>query len=166
MRRHSGLGGLGLYGHLQGRPHRRSRSHQRGLSGLLVLAVLVLLASVSAYAVGLVTSVHSGYARELSHSRASQAAQAGLDWGRYRVLAGAAPLCTAAQNITTLPGTLQPYTVTVRCTTTGPYTETGAPVRAYRLLATACNQPLAGQCPNAAAGADYVENTVSTLLTR
>jgi len=143
-----------------------SRRRQRGLSGLLVIAVLVLLGGVSAYAVALVTSVHSGLARDISFARASQAAEAGLDWGRYRVTAGAVATCTAVQSINSLPGTLQPYTVTVLCTATGPYLESGLPVRAYRITATACNVPLAGQCPNAAAGADYVERTVTALIVR
>ena len=39
--------------------------------------------------------------------------------------------------------------------------------RNYRVVATACNQPLAGACPNAAiTGADYVERTLSTLAHR
>lgn len=142
------------------------RRSQRGLSALLIIAVLVLLGGLTTYAVGLVTSVHSGYAREMLFARADQAAQAGLDWGQFRVRALPAATCTAAQSITTLPGTLQAYTVTVRCVATGPYAEGAASRRSYRISATACNQPLAGACPNTVAGADYVERTVSTLLTR
>jgi MSHA biogenesis protein MshP len=126
----------------------------------------VLLGGLTTYAVGLVTSAHSGYARELAASRADQAAQAGLDWGQYRVRALPAPTCTAVQSITTLPGALQPYTVTVRCVATGPYTEGAATPRAYRLTATACNRPLAGACPNTVASADYVERTLTTLIVR
>jgi MSHA biogenesis protein MshP len=148
------------------RRHNASRSGQRGFSGVLVIVVLVLLGGISTYAVGLVTSVHSAYARELSHARATQAAEAGLDWGRYRISAGAAATCTAAQSINTLPGTLQPYTVTVRCTASAVLSESGAALRAYRISATGCSQPLAGACPNVIGGTDYVERTVSTVVIR
>jgi len=146
--------------------HQTPRRRCRGLSGLLVIAVLVMLGGLTTYAVGLVTSVHSGYARELSAARAQQAALAGLDWGRFRISNGAAAICSAAQNLTPLPGTLQPYTVTVRCTASGPYTETATLVRIYSISATACNLPAGGNCPNAAASADYVEFTATALAER
>jgi MSHA biogenesis protein MshP len=140
---------------------------QRGFSALMIIAVLVMVGAVVPFAVGLVTSVHDGHARALSHARATQAAEAGLDWGRYRIGNGAAATCTALQSINTLPGTLLPYTVSVRCTLSVSASESGVTVNAYRLVATACNQPLAGACPNAASNAaDYVERSVSTLVQR
>jgi MSHA biogenesis protein MshP len=139
---------------------------QRGLSSLLVIALLALLGGLTTYAVGLVTSVHGDLARELSFARATQAAEAGLDWGRFRISNGAAPQCAASQTLNALPGTLQAYRVTVRCVANGPYTESGQPRRIFRLTATACNLPAAGLCPNAVASADYVERTVSTLVER
>lgn len=144
----------------------RPRRSQRGLSALLVIAVLVLLGGLTTYSVGLVTSAQGGYGRELSFSRADSAARAGLDWGQYRVNALPVPACTAAQSINTLPGQLRPFTVTVRCVANGPYTETALPVRTYQISATACSQPAAGACPNPAPGADYVERTHATLITR
>ena len=140
---------------------------QRGLSALLMIAVLVLLGGIRVYAFGLVTSVHRGYARELSFAGADQAAQAGLDWGRYRVRPGVVPICTPPQSINTLPGTLRPYTVTIQCDPgLAANTEGALMLRTYRITATACNQPLAGACPNPVAGADYVERTVTALITR
>lgn len=153
-------------------PHRRGpcgcgkRWHQRGVSGVMVIAVLVLLGGLSVYAVGLVTSVHDGTTRELAYARATLAAEAGLDWGRWRVRAAAAPLCAPAQTLTTLPGTLAPYAVTVRCTASGPFTEGAATVRVYRIDASACNLPAAGTCPNATASADYVQAGASALIER
>lgn len=146
----------------------RTPAHrQRGFSGVMIIAVLVMVGAVVPFAVGLVTSVHDGHARALSHARATQATEAGLDWGRYRVHNGAAATCTALQSINTLPGTLQPYTVSVRCTQSASVTESGVTVTAYRIVATACNQPLAGACPNLATGAaDYVERTLGTLAHR
>ena len=144
------------------------RRDQAGFSALLVIALLVLLSSVTAYAVGMVTSSQAGMAREIAHSRATLAARAGLDWGRFRVQALALPQCSAAQSIATLPGTLGPYRVTVRCLAGAPLQEGVVTRRAYRLNATACNVALGGQCPNtgAAAGADYVESSVSMVVVR
>lgn len=140
---------------------------QRGFAGVMIIAVLVMVSAVVPFAVGLVTAVHDGHARALSHARVTQAAEAGLDWGRWRINNGAAATCAAVQSINTLPGTLQPYTVTVRCQLGVTVSESGVPLNAYRLAASACNQPLAGQCPNAvASGADYVERTLSTLAHR
>ena len=146
-------------------PRAATQNAQRGVSGIMVLAILVLLGGLSAYAVGLVTSVHSGYAAELSHARATQAAEAGLDWGRYRVSVPAVANCAAAQNLT-LPSTLAPYRVTVRCTASALLTEGGVPLRVYRITATACNLPAAGACPNATASADYVERLLSAQVVR
>jgi MSHA biogenesis protein MshP len=134
------------------------RKNQRGVSALLIIGVLVMLGGLIPYAFGLLTSVNSGHARELSAARAEQAAQAGLDWGRFRVRTGVTPQCTALQNITTLPGSLQPYTVTVRCTTST-FPEGGLITTRYRIQADACNVPQAGACPNANASADYVQRT-------
>ena len=146
---------------------RASMHRQRGFSGVMIIAVLVMVGAVVPFAVGLVTAVHDGHSRALSFARATQAAEAGLDWGRYRINNGAAATCTALQSINTLPGTLQPYTVSVRCTLSAAVNESGVPLNAYRVVATACNQPLAGACPNAvAASADYVERTLGTLMLR
>lgn len=144
-------------------PHQR---RQRGVSGIMVIAVLVLLSGLSVYAVGLVTSVQDSMARELSHARARLAAEAGLDWGRWRISAGAAALCTASQSLNTLPATLQPYTVTVRCTASGPYTEGATTVRRFRIDSVACNLPAGGACPAANVGADYVQASASALAER
>jgi len=141
-------------------------AQQRGVSGVLVIAVLVVLSAIGTFAVGLVSSVHDGQARALSHTRAVQAAQAGLDWGRWRISSGGAATCSAPQTLTTLPGTLQPYVVTVRCTASGPHAEGAATVSVYRIDATACNRSGAGTCPAAAPSADYVQASASALVER
>ena len=142
------------------------RPRQRGFSAVLMIAVLVLLGGLTTYAVGLVSSVHDGQGRALASTRAEAGAQAGLDWGRYRVTIPATPQCAAAQSINTLPGTLQPYTVTVRCTASGPFNEGGSPVTHFRIVATACNVPQGGACPNANPTSAYVERTHSSFVMR
>lgn len=143
-----------------------ARGDQRGVSGVMVIAVLVLLGGLTAYTVGLVTSVQSSYARELSYARATQAAEAGLDWGRWRITAAALPACTGTQTLTALPGTLSPYAVTVRCTLSGTHVEGPSTVRTYRVDSTACNVPSAGQCPSAVASGDYVQASASAIVER
>ncbi|MDP1901106.1 MAG: agglutinin biogenesis protein MshP [Rubrivivax sp.] len=148
------------------KPPRQRARRQRGFSGVMVIAVLVLLGGLSAYAVGLVTSALGGYASEISFARATRAAQAGLDWGRWRVTAAVAPLCTPTQTLANLPGTLQPYAVTVRCSASGPYTEGAGTLRVYRIDAVACNLPAGGPCPSAANSADYVQASMTAQVER
>ena len=139
----------------------------RGASAVLVIALLVLLGSLSVYVVGLVSSVNNGYTMEFNLMRASQAAESGLEWGRFRMMQNNVP-CTAVQNVA-MPGSLAPYTVTLRCTAGGA-DMAGPPASLvqYRLTATACNIPLGGSCPNTSLnpGGDYVERQVSALVDR
>lgn len=145
---------------------RSQRARQRGASAILMIAVLVLLGGLMTFAIGMVTSAQSGYNREIASGRADSVARAGLDWGRYRVSIPVVPQCPPAQSITNLAGSGSRFTVTVRCTATGPLTESGNPITSYHIEATACNQPQAGQCPNATASADYVERMVATQVIR
>jgi MSHA biogenesis protein MshP len=146
---------------------RRTRRPARGVSSLLVLALLVTLASLAVHATGLVTAAIGDDARALAEARAAEAAAAGLEWGRRRAAVPAVPVCTPVQTITTLPGTLQPFAVTVRCAAGPLVVDAGVPLRRYQLTATACNVPLAGACPNAATdGPGYVQRTVQVVLHR
>jgi MSHA biogenesis protein MshP len=143
------------------RHHRR----QRGISGMLVIAALVLFGGMAVYGVSTVTSVHTQFAQEVASARAMQAAQAGLDWARYQVKIPVAANCPASQTLV-LPSTLAMYQVTVTCTSSALLTDGAATFRMYQLTATACNIPGAGGCPNAAGGNDYVEKQVSTWVQR
>lgn len=142
------------------------RRPARGASSLLLLVILVTLGTLTVHTVGLVTAALGDNSRAISHERATQAAAAGIEWGRFRVSTGAAALCAPLQSINTLPGTLQPYTVTVRCAMAGPFTEGVAVRRLYRLSAVACLQAGAGGCPAAAAGADYVQASAVAVVER
>lgn len=145
----------------------RQRQPVRGASAVLVIALLVLLGSLSVYVIGLVSSVNNGYAMEVNLLRATQAAEGGLEWMRFRMLRNNAA-CTLVQNVV-MPGSLGAYTVTVRCTTLG-VDNSGPPASfiQYRVTATACNIPQAGSCPNNSInpGTDYVERRVTALVDR
>jgi len=133
---------------------------RRGMSSILMLALIVTLGTLAVHAAGLVSAASGDGTRALAQQRAAAAAQAGLEWGRLRASAMPAPLCAPLQNITTLPGTLQPYTVSVRCTAGPVLSDGGTPLRRYEVQATACNLPAGGACPNAGTTSpDYVQRT-------
>lgn len=132
----------------------------------MVIAILVLLGGLAAHAAGLLASVGAGQGREIAYARATLAAEAGLDWGRFRIRAGPAALCAATQTLNNLPATLAPYAVTVRCTARGPFTDGSATLRVYQIVATGCNRPAAGACPALATGADGVQRTLQVLVER
>jgi MSHA biogenesis protein MshP len=137
------------------------RLAQAGVSGMLVMAALVLMGALSAYGVSLVTSVHTAFAQELSVARAAQAAEAGLEWARFRITRTPVAICPASQNLV-LPATLSNYRATVTCTLTGTHTEGAATVRTYFVTSTGCN---AAACPGAVNG-DYVQRQVSGWVQR
>jgi MSHA biogenesis protein MshP len=140
-------------------------ARQRGISGVLIIAAIAVLGGLSAWALGLATATASGASQALAVARAQQAAAAGVDWGRWRLRIPAAPLCAANQNLV-LPGTLGTMTVTTRCTLLGTYSEAGVPVRRWRVVADACNQPLAGACPAANPQAGYAQASQTAFVER
>jgi len=141
---------------------------QRGVSIISAILLIVLLTGLGAVivAVGQVQSAAAGL--DVAGSRAGHAAQAGIEWGKYQVLIPAAPVCPAAFPLAGLPGSLAPYTVTVTCAVSGPYTEGAATLSRYTITATACNQPAAGACPNPAPapGPSYVERQLTAQVER
>ena len=113
--------------------------------------------------------------------RAYQAARAGIEWGAWQVLdpnhtlnpATCSPVvlpgCPAAStNLSGLDGSLSPFTVTVTCSAVinAPTTEGNREIGAYQIIATACNQPSAGACPNASPAAGYVERQLQATLSK
>jgi MSHA biogenesis protein MshP len=116
--------------------------------------------------------------RDVQGVCAYQAARAGIEWGAFQVLdpnntlnpATCSPLiwpgtCVASTNIASLAGSLSPFTVTVTCAVTSA-TEGNREVRVYQLVATGCNQPSAGACPNATPTSGYVERQLQATLSK
>ncbi|MBL8323643.1 MAG: agglutinin biogenesis protein MshP [Rubrivivax sp.] len=132
-----------------------------------MIALLVTLSTLAIHTTSLVTAAIGDDTRALAEARAAEAAAAGLEWGRHRVAVPAVAVCTPVQTVATLPGTLQPFLVTVRCTAGPLVVDGGAPLRRYQISAVACNVPLAGACPNTATGAgDYVQRTLQLVVHR
>jgi MSHA biogenesis protein MshP len=159
-------------------------SGQRGFGAVAAIAVLVILAALSAAIISVGTSQQMASAQDILSARAWQAARAGNEWGLYRALQAGQPWAGAAcdanadgtLNTQTAPLDLTADTgfqVTVSCDSwlysEGEELVGGTPqaktVRIYRITAVACP---AASCPATdatVAGAGYVERTRTVLAT-
>lgn len=140
----------------------------RGFTMMSMLFILVVLAALGAALASLSQRQQLGSAGELAAAKAYQAAYAGLEWGSHQILrAGGAPGCFATRSIA-LPDQLAGYTVTVACNRTpasGTVTDGDQALAFYTLLATACNIPSGGACPNGATTEPaYAERQLSRSL--
>jgi MSHA biogenesis protein MshP len=156
---------------------------QRGLSIVTAIFLLVVLALLGAFMLSVTGLQQSSLQLDVQGVRAYQAARAGIEWGAFQVLdpnhtlnpATCSPVvlpgCPAAStNLSGLAGSLSPFTVTVTCSATinAPTTEGNRNVGAYQIIATACNQPVAGPgtCPNPTPAAGYVERQLQATLSK
>jgi len=140
---------------------RHSLEAQRGFALASAIFIIVVLAALALAITLVTTQTETSHARDISGSRAYQAARAGIDWGAYQVLdplnvtatSGSAPLpncpgaagacpTTAAPTSSTLPAgpfsssVLSGYTVTLQCSCAD-FTEAGRNIRVYQLKSTA-----------------------------
>ena len=133
---------------------------QRGFAIISAIFIVVVLASLGAFAVSISTMQHISSALDIQGTRVLHAARTGLEWGAYMVARnGASPSCLPSTS-NTLPATatsMVGITVTVSCD------PTYAPV--YKITATACNQASGGVCPNTTNPSNtYVERQVEMSL--
>lgn len=147
---------------------------QRGFSVVAAIFILVVLTLLAVFIASVTGLQQSASQLDVLGVRAYHAARAGLEWGAHKTLdpgntlnCNTLPACPASpQNLPALAGSLSPFTVTVTCTPTGDTTEGNRLVRVYSIVATACNQPSGGACPNPAPAADYVERQVQASLSK
>ncbi len=135
---------------------------QRGFALASAIFIIVVLAALALAITLLTTQTETGHARDISGSRAYQAARAGIDWGAYQVLdpsnatatSGTAPLpncpgavgntcpTAAAPTSSTLPAgplgssVLADYAVTLQCSCAD-FVEGGRNLRVFQLKSTA-----------------------------
>ncbi|SHG64470.1 hypothetical protein [Massilia sp. CF038] len=150
------------------------KPNQSGMAAVAAIFILVILAGLAAYAVSISATQQTGIALDVQGSRALQVARSGMDWGIARVVSAPSAFGTgncqtgnARVDLSTGAGgdlaAYNGFTVSVECEPT-PYTD-GAALISYRLIATACNEPNLGRCPNTtSASADYVERQLSTQV--
>ncbi|MDO8347767.1 MAG: hypothetical protein Q7S85_07710 [Rugosibacter sp.] len=155
----------------------------QGFAIVTAIFILVVLAALAAFIVSISTSQHIGAALDIQGVRAYQAARAGVEWGMYQteatpaynfsygtpaVAVGSANPNTRAcpaspTSFTPAAPTLAAFTITVTCTA---MIDANNGPTVFRVVSTACNQPAAGACPNAApaAGFDYIERRIEVTL--
>lgn len=142
---------------------------QRGFSVVTAVFLVVVLALLGAFILSVTGLQQTSAQLDVQGVRAYQSARAGIEWAAWQALdpnnaGGAAlPSCpTSPTNLSGLAGSLSPFTVTVTCgaTTT---TEGNRDVRAYQIIATACNQP---PCPNPTPATGYVERRLEAILSK
>lgn len=140
---------------------------QSGFSSILLIAIIVLLAGMTTFALRFVAGAE-GTSSALSQTlKAQQAAEAGMEWLRYRLRAGQ---CQASSNVT-IPMSTGNIQTTVTCVRTpaAMHTEGVGPGTVnsftYTLVSTACWPDAAGVCPNPVLSANYVARTVRSVAT-
>lgn len=138
------------------------RARQAGLGAIAALFVLVMLSALAAAVVRLGWSSQVGTAQDILGARATQAANAGIQWGLFQVFRGGWSACAGSPQTLNLRADTG-FMVTVSCSMTT-YNEgesaEGSPqgITLYTVDAVACNGA-AASCPdNATAGSlGYVE---------
>lgn len=127
--------------------------------------LMVILAALAAFIVNVSTKQQSGHAADLQGVRAYQAARAGVEWGVFDFLRNG----NCGTTSFALPGGLSGFTVTVVCSPAGmaaTTNEDGTDVTVRTIIATACNQPDTGACPNNAPGVNYIERQIAVTASR
>jgi MSHA biogenesis protein MshP len=156
------------------------RKAQSGFSLIAAIFLLVVLALMGTLIVSITGMQSASGQLDLSGVRAYQAARAGTEWAAYRVLdpenalnpASCSPVvmptCPAAStNLPALGGTLSSFTVTVTCAQAADTTESNRNVRVFQIVATACNQPSSGSCPNnTSPTSGYVERRLEATFSK
>ena len=148
-------------------------SGQRGFSIITGVFLVVVLSLLGAFMLSVTGTQQSSSVLDVQGSRAYQAARTGVEWGAWQVLdpnnaigTAALPTCPASPtDLSALAGTLSSFTVTVTCSATST-TEGNRNVGAYLIVATSCNQPSGGSCPNAAPSAGYLERQMQATLSK
>lgn len=140
-----------------------------------MIFILVVLAVLGATVARLSVRQHLGSASELAAASAYQGAYAGLEWASWQLLRNpaapaAAPACFASTNLSFVASGLSDFVVTISCMRTpgsGTVSDGTTPKVFYQVLATACNAPIGGACPNTGAvEVTYVERQLSRMLVR
>ena len=89
---------------------------QRGVSMVVAIFLIVVVASLAAFAVTAGTSQRESANLQLASDRAHAAAHAGIEWGAYRALVQNACAATTVVNLT--QSALRGFRVTVNCAST------------------------------------------------
>jgi MSHA biogenesis protein MshP len=153
---------------------------QKGFSLVAAIFLLVVLALLGALIASVTGMQQASGQLDLLGVRAYHSARAGLEWGAIQVLDPNGPLpqpdCLVINDLTmpscpvgptpALGGSLSGFTVTVSCTVTADTTEGNRKLRVFQVVASACNQPSGGICPNPAPSTGYVSRELQASLAK
>ena len=139
----------------------RGRRAERGFALVSAVFLITILFLLSAYLIGFRVHQDSSLMLDTVGTRAYAAARSAAEWGAYNSLRNGT--CAASTSLT-FSATLADYAATVTCTR-NTYDEAGTTVTVDTIVANACNQPSAGNCPNASPGANYAERQMTVTVT-
>lgn len=92
------------------------RARQRGMSLVVAIFLITVIASLAAFAVTVGTATRESENLQLQADRAMAAARAGSEWGAYRALVNS--VCAASTTFNLTQAALRGFRVTVTCTRT------------------------------------------------
>src|SRR5688572_9544466 len=96
---------------------------ERGMSLVVAIFLIVVIASLAAFAVTVGTAQREENNLKLMAERAQQAARAGSEWVAHQVLVAAPGACPANTTFNLTENALRGFRVTVSCTRFGPHTD-------------------------------------------
>jgi MSHA biogenesis protein MshP len=130
---------------------------EAGMSLVMAIFLLLMLAGLGAFIASLSAVQQADSALDFLGSQAYHAARAGLDYGAYQAIKN--PPCPAGAISLALPAANFGQFASVRLTyvASAGHDEGGTLKTLCTITANACNQPVAGICPNPAPGVNYVE---------
>lgn len=151
------------------------RRTQRGISAVLLIALLVMLAGLTTYTLHFVGGARGTQTLDIGMSRVERAAQTALEWQRYRLLrngspAPAAQCSTAAAGVSTnlaVPLSTGSVIATVNCRQdASSYNEGGKTLYRYILTVTACAPLVGASCPEADANKrpEYTQKQIVSVV--
>jgi MSHA biogenesis protein MshP len=146
--------------------HRR-RVQCRGFALPTAIFLMVILAALGAYIARVNLLQSSSSALDVLGSGAYQAARAGAEWGAYNSLHNTT--CATSTSLTFAGTALASFTATVTCIPPTPPLpdELGVTVTIDKITSIACNEPLAGVCPNSTpTNANYTERSITITVSR
>jgi len=139
-----------------------------GVTLVTAIMLLLVLAALGAFIVSLGTTQQINSAFDFQGSQAYHAARTGLEFGAYQAINGSCVGSTSLALPAAQFGAITTVTVTCGPSTThiegSPATNPNATKILYPLVATACNQPAGGNCPNNAPGANYIERQLQLTV--
>lgn len=150
---------------------------QKGFSLVAAIFLLVVLALLGALIASVTGMQQASGQLDLLGVRAYHSARAGMEWGASQVLdpgntlnpASCSPVVMPSCPVAASPalgGSLSGFTVTVTCTQTADTTEGNRNVRVFQVVASACNQPSGGVCPNPAPSTGYVDRQIQAAFSK